>query len=47
MKRWIKILVGKMNSPIFSDRTELNAIELALQALIDISPPLSLNTKKC
>jgi hypothetical protein len=29
------------------DRTELNTKELALQALIDISPPLSLSNKKC
>jgi hypothetical protein len=37
----------KPDSPIFSDRTKLNTKELGLQALIDISPPLSLSTKKC
>jgi hypothetical protein len=31
----------------FSDKTELNTKELDLQALIDISPSLSLSTKKC
>jgi hypothetical protein len=29
------------------DITELNTKVLGLQALIDISPPLSLSTKKC
>jgi hypothetical protein len=38
---------AKLDSPVFSDRTELNTKELDLQALIDISPPLSLSTKKC
>jgi hypothetical protein len=38
---------AKPDSPIFSDITELNTKELGLQALIDISPPLSLSTKKC
>jgi hypothetical protein len=37
----------KPDSQIFSDRTKLNTKELGLQALIDISPPLSLSTKKC
>jgi hypothetical protein len=34
-----------LDSPIFPDRAELNTKELVLQALIDISPPLSLSTK--
>jgi hypothetical protein len=38
---------AKLGSPIFPDKTELNTKELGLQALIDISPPLSLSTKKC
>jgi hypothetical protein len=37
---------AKLGSPIFSDRVELNTKELVIQALIDISPPLSLSTKK-
>jgi hypothetical protein len=37
----------KPDSPIFPDITELNTNELGLQALIDISPSLSLSTKKC
>jgi hypothetical protein len=38
---------AKLDSPIFPDRTKLNTKELDLQALIDISPPLSLRNKKC
>jgi hypothetical protein len=38
---------AKPDSPVFSNRAELNTKELGLQALIDISPPLSLITKKC
>ncbi len=38
---------AKLDSLVFPDRTELNTKELGLQALIDISPPLSLSTKKC
>jgi hypothetical protein len=38
---------AKPDSPVFSDRTELNTKELGLQDLIDISPPLLLSTKKC
>jgi hypothetical protein len=37
---------AKPDSPVFPDRIELNTKELGLQALIDISPPLSLSTKK-
>jgi hypothetical protein len=40
-------MFGKTGQSIFLDRTELNTKELGLQALIDISPPLSLSTKKC
>jgi hypothetical protein len=35
----------KLDNPIFLDITELNTKELGLQALIDISSPLSLSTK--
>jgi hypothetical protein len=38
---------AKLDSPVFLDRIELNTKELDLQALIDISPTLSLSTKKC
>jgi hypothetical protein len=38
---------AKLDSSVFPDRTELNTKELGLEALIDISPPLSLSTKKC
>jgi hypothetical protein len=38
---------AKLDSLIFLDRIELNKKELGLQALIDISPPLSLSTKRC
>jgi hypothetical protein len=38
---------AKLDSPVFPDRTELNTKELGIQALIDISPPLSLSTKRC
>jgi hypothetical protein len=41
-----KFCWAKPDSLIFLDRTELNTKELGL-ALIDISPPLSLSTKKC
>jgi hypothetical protein len=41
-----KNFVGQ-NNLVFPDRAETNAKELGLQALIDISPPLSLRTKKC
>jgi hypothetical protein len=37
----------KPDSLVFPNRTELNIKELGLQALIDISPALSLSTKKC
>jgi hypothetical protein len=37
---------AKLDSPVFPDRTKLNRKELGLQVLIDISPPLSLSTKK-
>jgi hypothetical protein len=36
----------KSDSLVFSDRIELNTKELSFQALIDISPPLSLSTQK-
>jgi hypothetical protein len=36
---------AKLNSPVFPDRTELNTNELGFQALIYISPPLSLSTQ--
>jgi hypothetical protein len=36
----------KSDSPVFSDRTELNTKEVSFQALIDISPPLSLSAQK-
>jgi hypothetical protein len=45
-QNWI-VRFTKPDSPIFLDRTELNTKELDLQALIDISPTLSLSTKKC
>jgi hypothetical protein len=38
---------AKPDSPFFLDRTELNTKEVDLQYLIDISPSLSLSTKKC
>jgi hypothetical protein len=38
---------AKSDSLIFPDTAGLNTKELGLQALIDISPPLSLSTKKC
>jgi hypothetical protein len=38
---------AKLDSLVFPDRIELNKKELGLQALIDISPPLSLSTKRC
>jgi hypothetical protein len=40
-------LFAKPDSPVFPDITELNTKELGLHTLIDISPPLSLSTKKC
>jgi hypothetical protein len=36
----------KSDSPVFLDKRELNTKELGTQDLIDISPPLSLRTKK-
>jgi hypothetical protein len=42
-----KLCWVKPDSLVFPDRIELNTKELDLQALIDISPPLSLSTKKC
>jgi hypothetical protein len=44
-QNWI-VRFAKPDSPVFPDRVELNTKELGLQALIDISPPLSLSTKK-
>jgi hypothetical protein len=53
-QNWI-VQFAKPDSPVFSDRTELNTKffhtelntkELNFQALIDISPPLSLSTQK-
>jgi hypothetical protein len=41
-----KIRFIKSDSLIFPDRIELNTKELVLQALIDISPSLSLSFKK-
>jgi hypothetical protein len=41
-----KFYWAKSDSPVFLDRTKLNTKELGLQVLIDISPPLSLSTKK-
>jgi hypothetical protein len=38
---------AKPDSPVFPDRAKLNTKELDLQALIDISPHLSLSTKNC
>jgi hypothetical protein len=38
---------AKPDNSVFLDRTELNTKELSLHTLIDISPPLSLSTKKC
>jgi hypothetical protein len=35
------------DSLVFPNRTELSTKEIDIQALIDISPPLSLSTKKC
>jgi hypothetical protein len=35
----------KSDNPVFPDRIELNTKELSFQALIDISPPLSLSTQ--
>jgi hypothetical protein len=37
---------AKLDSPVFPDRTEWKNRELGVQALIDLSPPLSLTTKK-
>jgi hypothetical protein len=41
------IRFAKSGSPVFPDKTEVNTKELGLQDLIDISPHLSLSTKKC
>jgi hypothetical protein len=45
-QNWI-IRFAKPDSPVFLDRIELNTKELGRDALIDISPLLSLRTKKC
>jgi hypothetical protein len=42
----VELELSKPDSPVFSDRTELNTKELDLQALIDIFPRLSLSTQK-
>jgi hypothetical protein len=45
---WAKQIVrfAKLDNPVFLDRTKLNRKELSFQALIGISPPLSLSTQK-